>query len=167
MLSLISFTTMEDELTKTGSQFTHPQTKAKLPLSGGTYMVYWPHETTVSQWPLSFSCGSCFIPVTLHYALQVHREPWIIISHVLSQPYLSVCMFASTHKNHMNIQRKCMYRWPHKLNRQSEKHSDKHKYAQRATFNQYEKQDLQNPYRHLLSHICAHKHHMYTLWSFD
>ena len=73
------------------------------PPDGGRTFPQWSHlDGVLTSWncciPMAplFFLWLCFIPVTLCYALQVHREPWIIISHILSQPYLSVCMSVST-----------------------------------------------------------------------
>ena len=153
---------MEDELTKTGSQFTHPRQRQNFP---SVEPLIWCTDLMKPLCPngpfpfplaLFYSCHLALCPAGSQRTMDHYQSRTV--------PAIFICMHVCLHTQKPHEYTKKMHvQMSTQTYRLSQKHSDKHKYAQRATFNQYEKQDLQNPYPRLLSHICAHKHHMYSL----
>lgn len=162
LLFLIFLTMMEEELTKMGSKSIIHRQRQIFPWRSHLNGILTSQSCCIWM-ALFLFLWLCFIPITLSYALLVHREPWIIISHTV--PAIWTCLHIFLHaKEHMHTQRKCIYRHPHKhisYVRNTLISINTHK---EATFNQYEKQYLQTLLATpTLTHTHTQASHVHTL----
>lgn len=126
--SLTFLTMMGDELTKTGSQFTRPQTEAELSLGGAT------PNGVLTSWnccmPMArlFFSRLWFIPVTLYYALAgAQRATDHYQSHTVSAIF--ICMHVCLHTHNTTRIHKMHIETSTNIHRLSQNHSGKYKYT--------------------------------------